>query len=103
MKRIILALCAFAFIIFLAPPACATDVQIVRSPGGIEAWLVTERSVPLIAIEFAFRGSGTSQDASDKQGLATYMAGLLDEGAGAYDSRVYQEKLQALAIALARV
>ena len=34
----------------------AMKIQTVKSPGGIEAWLVEEHSVPLIAMRFAFEG-----------------------------------------------
>ena len=37
-------------------PASATTIERVVSPGGIEAWLVHEPAVPLIAVDFAFAG-----------------------------------------------
>lgn len=83
----------------LAWPAAATTIERVVSPSGIEAWLVREPSVPLIAMNFAFRG-GASQDPADKPGLATMAAGLLDEGAGDLDSRTFHERLEAKAIEL---
>ena len=36
--------------------ARAADIQQIRSPGGISAWLVEEKSLPIIAIRFAFDG-----------------------------------------------
>jgi zinc protease len=77
--------------------AQATDVQRVRSPGGIEAWLVREASVPLITMEFAFLG-GASQDAADKAGTANMVAQLLDEGAGDLDARTFAQRLEERAI-----
>jgi zinc protease len=77
--------------------AQATDVQRVRSPGGIEAWLVREASVPLITMEFAFLG-GASQDAADKAGTANMVAQLLDEGAGDLDARAFAQRLEERAI-----
>ena len=57
-----------------APPAQAmTKIERVVSPGGIEAWLVREPSVPLIAMEFSFKG-GASQDPAGKPGVAYMMA-----------------------------
>ena len=38
-----------------AAPAPATTIERVVSPGGIEAWLVHEPAVPLIAVDFRFR------------------------------------------------
>ncbi|MFO1236172.1 MAG: hypothetical protein U1F24_03970 [Alphaproteobacteria bacterium] len=37
-------------------PAAAMDIQSVRSPGGIEAWLVEEHGLPIISIEAGFDG-----------------------------------------------
>jgi zinc protease len=71
----------------------------VVSPGGIEAWLVEDHSMPLIAINLAFRG-GSAADPADKVGLATLVSGLLDEGAGDLDSQAYQRKLSDLSIDL---
>ncbi len=45
----------------------ATKIERVISPGGIEAWLVREPSLPLIAIDFSFIG-GSSQVPADKAG-----------------------------------
>ena len=59
--------------------AQAMKIQVVKSPGGITAWLVEEHSVPLIALRFAFEG-GNAQDPEGKEGLANFLAGMLDEG-----------------------
>jgi zinc protease len=79
--------------------AHATTIQRVVSPGGIEAWLVQDATVPLIAIEYAFKG-GSTQDPPGKPGVANMTAGLLDEGAGDLDSRSYHERLERRAIEL---
>jgi predicted Zn-dependent peptidase len=42
--------------------ARAIDIQEVTSPGGIEAWLVEDSSIPFVAIEIWFNG-GASLDA----------------------------------------
>ncbi|BCJ91660.1 peptidase M16 [Terrihabitans soli] len=77
----------------------ASKIERVVSPGGISAWLVEEHTVPLISMEFAFRG-GAAQDESEKAGTATLLAGLLDEGAGDLDGQAYQEKLEESAVEL---
>jgi zinc protease len=80
------------------PAASRADtVQRVVSPGGVEAWLVESYAVPLVALEFAVRG-GSAQDPAGKDGAATLLAGLLDEGAGPYDSRAFHRLVQDLAI-----
>jgi zinc protease len=80
-----------------APPAHATKIERIVSPGGIMAWLVQEPSVPLIALDFAFRG-GATQDPPDKAGVATMATALLDEGAGDIDSKSFHERVEAKAI-----
>lgn len=77
--------------------AHAMKIQSVRSPGGIEAWLVEEHSVPLMAMRFVFEG-GNAQDPVGKEGLANFLSGMLDEGAGDLTSTVFQERLEELAV-----
>jgi len=80
-------------------PARAVEVQRVVSPGGIEAWLVEDHSNPIIALDLAFRG-GAALDPVGKAGLANLVSGLIDEGAGEYDSQAFQGLLQDLSIKL---
>jgi zinc protease len=82
-----------------APSAWAVDIQRVVSPGGIEAWLVDESAVPVIAMSFAFAG-GSAQDPADKPGVANMVSGLLDEGAGDLDSAAFQSRLNDSSIEL---
>lgn len=79
----------------VAAPGAAEPMQIQRvvSPGGIEAWLVESRQVPMIAMQFAFAG-GSVQDPKDKEGVAYFLSGMLDEGAGDLDSAAFQEQLE---------
>ena len=79
-----------------ASSADAMEIKRVISPGGIEAWLVESHANPLIAMRFAFRG-GAAQDPRDRQGLAYFVSGMMDEGAGDLDSVAFQERLQSLA------
>lgn len=79
--------------------ARTTDIQRVRTGLGAEAWLVEETTVPVIAVEIAFRGGG-AQDPEGKAGLVSLMATLLDEGAGEMRSDVFQEALEEKAIEL---
>ena len=83
--------------IMFAASAGATTIERVVSPGGIEAWLVHERAVPMIAVEFAFVG-GAVQDPPGKGGTATLTASLLDAGAGELDSTAFSDRLERKAI-----
>ena len=81
MRALVKHLAVAALGVLIAGPAGATTIERVVSPGGIEAWLVREPSVPLIAINFGFVG-GANEDPADKPGVAAMVADLLDEGAG---------------------
>ena len=72
-------------------------IQTVKSPGGIEAWLVEEHAVPMMAMRFAFEG-GSSQDPAGKEGLANFVTAMLDEGAGDLKSRDFQERMEELSM-----
>lgn len=91
-------------ILFIAFPAYARDkvldIQQVTSPGGIKAWLMEDHSVPVIAMQFGFRGVGGALDPADKQGLSRMLSNTLDEGAGELDSQAFQKELRDLSIAL---
>jgi zinc protease len=79
--------------------AAPARVQVVTSPSGIKAWLVEDHTLPLIAINFAFRG-GASQDPADKPGVASLTAAVLDEGAGEFDSLSFQTALEDASVRL---
>ena len=76
--------------------ATAADIQQVRSPGGITAWLVEEKSLPIIAIRFAFEGGG-AQEPAGKEGTAGLLAAMLDQGAGSLSGTAYQKQMERLA------
>lgn len=75
--------------------ARAMNIQEVRSPGGVEAWLVEDHSIPIISLRFGFAG-GIAQDPADRLGLVNMLTGLLDEGAGDLDSNAFQRRIQDL-------
>jgi predicted Zn-dependent peptidase len=61
-----------------APPAGSYSVNVskIESPRGIRAWLVEDYAVPLVSVEFAFRG-GASQDPEGRYGAATIFSGFI--------------------------
>lgn len=78
-------------------PAHAMKIQTIKSPGGIEAWLVEAHNNPLLALKFSFEG-GNSQDPEGKDGVANFVTAMLDEGAGDLDAGTYQERMESLAM-----
>ncbi len=95
----LLALVAGAMLSLAAIPTRAMQIERIRSPGGIEAWLVRNSAVPQISIDFAFLG-GSNQDPEDKPGVANLAVSLLDEGAGSLDAKTFQDRLERKAIEL---
>src|SRR5439155_20319521 len=73
-----------------ASPSFAFHIEEVTSPGGIKAWLVEDKNVPLIAMKFSFRG-GSSLDPEGRDGAANFLTGMMDEGAGDLDSAAFQK------------
>ena len=96
--RKVIASCLSALVGMLAwhGLAFAADIQQVRSPGGIAAWLVQERSLPIITIRFAFDG-GSAQEPIGKEGTAGLLAAMLDQGAGNLSGAAYQKQMEKLA------
>lgn len=78
-------------------PASAMNIQTIKSPGGIQAWLVEEHSVPLMALRFSFSG-GSSQDIDGKDGTANFITAMMDEGAGDIQSSDFQEQMEEIAM-----
>jgi zinc protease len=75
----------------------AVNVQQIVTPRGVKAWLVEDYAVPLLSLDFAFKG-GSAQDPAGKPGAATMLAALLDEGAGDLDSQAFQQAMDEKAV-----
>ena len=94
MKRIY---AAFWVVLLAAMPVqAAVEVQQITSPGGIDAWLVEENSIPFVALEIRFRG-GSVLDKSGKRGAINLMMATLEEGAADLDAQGFAAAREALA------
>src|SRR5215472_14065576 len=87
-------LMALAFVVFVSAAHASTKVERVISPGGIEAWLVENHANPIFSLSLAFRGGSTVIDQPGKEGTAELLAGLMNEGAGPFDSQAFQRQLE---------
>ena len=85
------------FIYIFTFPTYAIEIKEVHSPSGIKAWLVQDKSVPVLSLNFAFRTGGTAYDPVGKEGLARMVSAMLDEGAGHLNSRKFQLGLKDIA------
>ncbi|MCV0427776.1 MAG: insulinase family protein [Roseibium sp.] len=90
---------AFVAVVGFSRLAQAVEVQKVVSPQGIEAWLVEDHTVPIIAMNFSFEG-GSAQDPNGKEGVTRLLAATLDEGAGDLVSEDFQARLEELAVSI---
>ena len=99
-RRILQSLLGVPLVAAASQPArSAARVEEVPGPRGIRAYLLREPSIPFISLSFHFEG-GAAQDPQGKEGLAHMASGLLDEGAGPYDSKAFRRALEDNAIRL---
>ncbi len=82
-----------------AAPATAVEVEEVVGESGVSAYLVESDAVPVVAIEFSFKG-GVETDPQDKLGRANMAAALLDQGAGELEAQAFQQRLADLSISM---
>ncbi|TDL76018.1 insulinase family protein [Palleronia sediminis] len=78
------------------PARAAVEVEQITSPGGIDAWLVEDHSLPFVALELRFRG-GAALDRPGRAGAVNLMTGLLEEGTGDLDAQGFAGARDALA------
>jgi len=74
-------------------------VQRIVSPGGIEAWLVSNSTVPMIVMSAYWRG-GSATEPRNLIGVTNVMTNMLTEGAGDLDANTFKERLQDLNMGL---
>ncbi len=74
-----------------AAGAGAIDIKQVTTPLGIKAWLVEDKSTPVVALSFSFAG-GTASDPAGQSGVTSLMAGLLTDGAGPFDAQAFRRR-----------
>lgn len=84
-------------IIFLPGQSQAMKIQEVTSPGGIKAWLVQDKTVPMIAMRFAFTG-GSGEEPSSRMGVTHFLTAMMNEGAGDMTSLQFQNAMKEKAI-----
>ena len=95
-QALLVAILLLTFALPFAPDAAAMQIQPITGASGVQAWLVEDHAVPVVTLRFAFPG-GAALDAPGKGGTAAMVAGMLDEGAGPYDTVEYHRRLDDLA------
>jgi zinc protease len=108
MKRFVLALALACTPVAIAPAIAQTvaqstqgdvDIQRVVSPGGIEAWLVSDSTVPMIVLRAYWKG-GSALEQDNLVGVTSVMSDMLTEGAGDLDANAFKERLEELNMSL---
>ena len=74
--------------------------EVSAADGRLKAYLLEDKTNPIISIDFIFKGAGTAADAADEQGLAKFTAEMLKNGAGDYTAQQFKEELEDYAIGL---
>lgn len=69
------------FLFISVPLWAASDIQSLKTPSGIQVWLVEDHNIPFVALELRFKG-GASIDPGEKAGATNLMMALLEEGSG---------------------
>lgn len=72
----------------------------INLEGGLKAWMMEEKSVPLVALDFYFDKAGYAFDDENKRGLAVFAASELTKRAGDMDEETFQNLLEENAIDL---
>lgn len=98
-KHFILSLCVLLILPKMAV-AGVLDIKTFETPQGIKVWLVEDKTVPVISMQFLFRGAGAVNDPQDKQGLSQLLSNTMDEGAGDIDAKSFQQELTDKSITL---
>lgn len=62
--------------------APVVPIQQLKTPSGINIWLVESHTLPMVSVEVAFR-AGAVYDPQSKQGLANFTATMLTQGGSA--------------------
>jgi zinc protease len=87
---------SFVLLMAALPARADIDVREITTPGGLNAWLVEDHSIPFVALELRFRGGG-SLDPEGKRGVTNLMVGLLEEGAAEMDAQGFARASESLA------
>lgn len=87
---------SFFLCLFALPVLAAPKVEVTALTEGQTAWLVADRSAPVVTVTMAWRNRGSLIDPADKPGLVSFAVSLLDEGAGDLDSAAFQGRLEDL-------
>ena len=82
-----------AVLCLISMQADAIDIEQVTTPLGLKAWLVQDKSVPVVRLSFSFEGGAASEPESQK-GVTSLMAELLTDGAGGLPAQAFKRRAE---------
>jgi zinc protease len=88
MRLALLVACAVGL---MAAPAGAVEVKEITTPLGLKAWLVEDRSTPVVALSFSFAG-GSASEPDNQKGVSSLAAILLTDGAGPLAAQAFNRR-----------
>lgn len=94
--RLILLFCLF---FFLSEEVFGFNPKELETKKGLKFWFVQDTSLPIISLDFGFKG-GAFFDKDNKDGTSTFLASILDEGAGELNSMNFQKKMDSIGMKL---
>ncbi len=68
-------------------------IQDYKTKAGIAGWHVETPNIPVLTLALTFKDAGDKNDPKGLNGVAEFLSGMLDEGAGNYDSAKFKELL----------
>jgi zinc protease len=86
-------------LVLVASRAHAIEIKEVTTPLGIKAWLVEDRSTPVVALSFSF-ATGSASDGENQKGLTSLAATLLTDGAGPLDAQAFKQRQEEISASL---
>ncbi len=90
---------ALVAVMLWLPAAGAVDIKAVTTPLGLKAWLVQDKSAPVVSLAFSFAG-GAASDPKGQSGITNLMATLLTDGAGPLAFEAFQHRQEDAAASL---
>ena len=88
MRLALLVACAVGL---MAAPAGAVEVKEITTPLGLTAWLVEDKSTPVVALSFSFAG-GSGSEPDNQKGVSSLAALLLTDGAGPFPAQAFNRR-----------
>ncbi len=74
--------------------------EVVSPQYKIRAYLLTDKTNPIISLHFAFAHAGARSEKKGQAGLSKITAALISEAAGGLDSQAFKEKMENYAISI---